>query len=297
MNVKELIKALPFEFERAFFAKINKKLNFFPTSEPFLSGDTFRKMANVIFDGNSRAKASDIKPNDIIFVFIDLLPFFQKEILPKINVPFTLITHKGDITTTNEFIEIAENPYLKHWYAQNCDFSHPKITPIPIGLEDLRLHNNGNVKDFLKLQKIQKKKQNKIAKIVIALNLSTNPDKRFSCYRAFWRKENAYFINSFISSRLYRKEILPFMFIASPEGNGLDCHRTWEAIYLGIVPLVNDNYMNRRFLEMKLPIIIVTDWNEFAKKTPQELTNLYDKTIKEGDTKAAYAEYWKGIIK
>lgn len=30
-------------------------------------------------------------------------------------------------------------------------------------------------------------------------------------------------------------------FCASPHGNGLDCHRTWEALCLGCVPIVKSS--------------------------------------------------------
>ena len=86
------------------------------------------------------------------------------------------------------------------------------------------------------------------------------------------------------------------MFIASPEGNGIDCHRTWEAIYLGLIPIVNDNYLNRFFASLGLPIICTNDWNEFAQKTEAELTDLYQTTMAKTNTEAAYYDYWEKLI-
>ena len=86
------------------------------------------------------------------------------------------------------------------------------------------------------------------------------------------------------------------MFIASPEGNGLDCHRTWEAIYLGLIPIVNDNYMNRFFASLGLPIICTNDWNDFATKTGDELADIYNRITTETDTEAAYYDYWEKLI-
>ena len=51
------------------------------------------------------------------------------------------------------------------------------------------------------------------------------------------------------------------MFVISPEGAGIDCHRTWEAILLGCVPVVKRNKLASLF--NKLPVILVDDWSEF----------------------------------
>ena len=293
MNFKELVACLPFEIERSVCAKLNRTFHRFPSSRPFLSGDTFRQMADVVFDAHSNPKASDIKDKSIVFVFIDLLPFFAEKILPDVMASFILITHKGDINITKDFEYVADNPKIIHWFAQNCDFEHPKITPLPIGLENQALHNVGNTADF---KKLPKKRRNYVSKIVVALNLSTNPDKRYPCYRAFWKKPNAVFINNITSSSIYRKTILQYMFIASPEGNGIDCHRTWEAIYLGLVPIVDDNYLNRFFVSLGLPIICTNDWNKFAQKTEDELADIYHNIIAKPNTEAAYYDYWEKLI-
>ena len=36
----------------------------------------------------------------------------------------------------------------------------------------------------------------------------------------------------------YLAEMAGHHFCLSPPGNGLDCHRTWECLYLGVVPVV-----------------------------------------------------------
>ena len=46
----------------------------------------------------------------------------------------------------------------------------------------------------------------------------------------------------------------------SPRGNGLDCHRTWEALYLDAIPIVWHSTLDS--LYANLPIIIIHDWKE-----------------------------------
>jgi hypothetical protein len=50
----------------------------------------------------------------------------------------------------------------------------------------------------------------------------------------------------------------------SPRGNGIDCHRTWEALYLDIIPIVWHSTLDS--LYENLPIIIINDLNEINEE-------------------------------
>lgn len=66
---------------------------------------------------------------------------------------------------------------------------------------------------------------------------------------------------------------LGFPYWASPRGNGIDCHRTWEALYLGRVPILRgqdpedpdyvfeDGAMDPQLVR-NLPILWVKEWSE-----------------------------------
>jgi hypothetical protein len=53
-------------------------------------------------------------------------------------------------------------------------------------------------------------------------------------------------------------------FVLSPPGNGPDCHRTWEAIYSGAIPIVKRDFWP--FKTLSLPVLVVNDWNEVPEK-------------------------------
>jgi hypothetical protein len=55
-----------------------------------------------------------------------------------------------------------------------------------------------------------------------------------------------------------------YPFWLSPRGNGLDCHRTWEAFYLDIIPIVWNSTLNPLFVD--LPVIILNDWREITEQ-------------------------------
>jgi hypothetical protein len=51
-----------------------------------------------------------------------------------------------------------------------------------------------------------------------------------------------------------------YAFVVSPHGNGLDCHRTWEALALGCIPIVKSSGIDPLFDE--LPVWIVKEWSD-----------------------------------
>ena len=69
-------------------------------------------------------------------------------------------------------------------------------------------------------------------------------------------------------------------FVISPRGNGVDCHRTWEALYLRTIPIVESSIHMNEFSD--LPIFFVNSWDElcynnlekFYNKVQNELYNL-----------------------
>jgi hypothetical protein len=67
-------------------------------------------------------------------------------------------------------------------------------------------------------------------------------------------------------------------FVLSPFGNGLDCHRTWEALLCGCIPIVRTKVFQELFYG--LPVLIVEDWanvtKELLEKTIQEFKKKHD---------------------
>ena len=58
--------------------------------------------------------------------------------------------------------------------------------------------------------------------------------------------------------------MLDHLFIACPEGNGIDTHRFWETLYMGRYPVVLHNRVNDAFSD--LPVLILNKWEDFEKE-------------------------------
>ena len=62
-----------------------------------------------------------------------------------------------------------------------------------------------------------------------------------------------------------------YKFVISPEGNGIDCHRHYEAIMAGCIPIMEKNILVENKYK-NLPILYTTDYTEI---TDEYLNNVY----------------------
>jgi hypothetical protein len=88
------------------------------------------------------------------------------------------------------------------------------------------------------------------------------------------------FGNLFTTGQEYFTSLPKYKFIASPEGNGIDTHRTYEALVAGCIPIVEDNpEICKKY--QGLPILYTRDYREISKsylrvKYEEMLNQTYD---------------------
>ena len=85
------------------------------------------------------------------------------------------------------------------------------------------------------------------------------------------------------------KDYNKYNFAISPRGRGLDCHRTWEAISLGVVPIIKSSKIDILF--NNLPVIIIKSFNELNN----ELIKNY-KLPNKLNIERITLGYWQNII-
>ena len=240
-----------------------------------------------------------VKMNDgmSIYVCSELLSFFVKRILPQITNTFILVTGDSDLITPIECLSndqtstLLNNIYLVKWFAQNTRLQNiNKIYQLPIGLDYHTILNNPNhpwnntnnnnngVNHLPKQQEIelmnirQKMKPFYERKCNIYINFSMYNDRFNSRKKVFEEIPNQLMeINQSFTKRIdVWNHMCNYTFILSPFGNGLDCHRTWEALCLGCIPIITASFFTKMFED--LPVLIVNEWSDITQE-------LLDKTI------------------
>lgn len=231
-----------------------------------------------------------LKPNSTVYVHGSAIPAFVQHAFNKIKVPFVLVSGDCDETIASDvllseesFKTFIEDPKLLHWFSQNAVTKHPKLTTMPIGMAYHGMYRNSDIVHDTDPVTIEKT-------LIDIREAGINKPKKMKCYGNFHFLMNTryssdrhdakvkipescidYETDRISSFDTWRKQ-MEYNFVVSPHGNGYDCHRTWEALILGIIPIVKTSEIDNVF--EKLPVVIVKDWSEI---TPEFLQSEYDK--------------------
>lgn len=263
------------------------------SSAPYLSGYTWAffadwKMLNTDYgSGPVRFNPENVKLGDTVFVDYNCLSDFAQRILPQIPAQIILITanygHGADNPMPGPYAFLLEYPKIAAWFVQNIDRTPTsKLFPIPIGIAN-KYWEHGNTDLFD--SKIPPALARKERKIFCYLNYTLLPN-RIACtnhlQKLGFARENG---KSFED---YLQDLSDSLFVVSPPGVGIDCHRTWEALLMGCYPIVLHSSLAPLYQD--LPILTVQDWSEITLPfLKQQQKRLEEKTI---SREPLYAPFW-----
>ena len=253
---------------------------------------------NKMFDGMS------------IYVCSDLLKYFVNKLLPKIQHKFVLVSGDSDLCvpiealSQRETIQLINSPNLLKWFTQNTRIQfNDKMVQMPIGLDYHTIFNNSNCnwslpeegKIPLEQEKILQNIINninpfyeRIPKIYVNFTLNNDRFKQRNISLKTIPK-NLMKINQTFTPRTENWEkMTKYSFVLSPFGQGMDCHRTWEALCLGCIPIICAPDFKKMFED--LPVLIINDWNEINEKLLIDTINIFK--YKNFNYKKLSLEYW-----
>ncbi len=229
-----------------------------------------------------------LQPGTVLYVDLKSVPTFFMEVYPFIPVPFVLLTTDGDesapgrahLKYLHHSMPSGSASKLLHWYSSNCDLpaevTGGQFTCIPLGLSQwdgqrvdldgflagihgLRYHQSGRP---LFPSHVEAARQ---GLVFLAFETSPKlPDRNVAwahfCHGDAWQGERRWCVKERLSHRDLYSTAVTFKFAVSPHGGGLDCYRTWESLFLGMIPIVRTSTLDP--LYNGLPVLIVSHWEE-----------------------------------
>ena len=218
----------------------------------------------------------------IIYINSSAIPHFAHNVFPTIKEPIILVTGDCDETIPNDLLNqmnfdsfINDDRIIK-WFCQNWIGNHKKVTLMPIGLDYHTLSNKNHewgpktipIDQEMLLQKIKDKSASfseRIHKWYANFQFLTTTrygNDRISAINeisknlVYYEPNKIKRLNTWINQSKYT-------FVISPHGNGLDCHRTWEALCLGCIPIMKKSQISHLFED--LPVLIVDAWGDISE--------------------------------
>src|SRR3990167_226917 len=123
--------------------------------------------------------------------------------------------------------------------------------------------------------------------ILITPNVETNLGQRTACLNYFSTMVWAHSAEPKTFSE-YVDDLSHAVFVISPPGSGLDCHRTWEALYMGCYPIVLRSTLCPLYEE--LPVVVVDSWEEVTEDFLHEKKETF--RTSSWNFKKIYMPYW-----
>ena len=173
-----------------------------------------------------------------IFVYTHLLEAFQHYLLPSVpdNCNLVLYTGNSDHVFDYTYRRILDSDRISHVYAQNLNIKSDKCSILPIGIAN-QMWAHG---DTLALYQVILEVYNKVKPGSMYVNINTS---------TFQYRQNildACILKGFKQSKSkpyieYLRELATFKFCLCIRGNGIDTHRFWESLYLGVIPVIINN--------------------------------------------------------
>ena len=184
------------------------------------------------------------------------------EKLKQFKNPFKLVLHNSDQNFGIIQLKYLDIPNCKKIYTQNVNVIHDDVIPLPIGIAN-SFWKWGNLDIFDE---------------VLGADIDTKSD---FIYANFTQAGGVRDVNRLESYENVEKQNIPFVenmeykdylntlktykYCISPQGNGIDCYRMWESLYLKVIPICIRSTLVEYFSKL-FPIYIIDNWNDLDVK-------------------------------
>jgi len=194
-----------------------------------------------------------VQNSRIIFVNNWTLNKFFSKIFPLLKNKYIFISHNSDAAFTDVCSNYLNDKKILKWYSQNKSFSHEKLFALPIGIANQQYpHGNLDLLDQIITSSFNKQ-------YLFYKNFDIHTNFQARSHIDHITAQNGIVMNNKVDQTNYLTDLAKSIFCISPPGNGVDCHRVWECLYLKTIPIIKYDDCYNQFKH--LPILFVDDWH------------------------------------
>lgn len=213
----------------------------------------------------------------LVFCFPhELFAFFEKRIIPLLEKPFVFISMESDKPASETLKTVLLLPKLGHVFCIHNDLHpHKKVTGFPVGInfhERMCRTEVFGTKRIIsaqeqELQLLEIKESHlegaKYNKIYCSFHKSITHPRRVELYNIFKDNPLCYF-KTLYPRELFWADARKYQFMLCPRGAGFEAMRTWEALVLEIIPIVESSPLD--YLFEGLPVVILQSSDEIIEE-------------------------------
>jgi len=268
----------------------------------YLSNAAMRDGCDIVWDKDRDDPPADLlRPlahGTVVFVNTAHVPRFIAEVLPHIQGRFVLVSgNENNPTSAFDVDRLMAGDRCLHWFIENFELAPAwltsgRVTPLPLGLDYHKLDPKAGARG-LDMGLPSRPGNQQLTLKAVADEIGPIHDRPLKVYANFHLNMDTFLRHHHAEIRqraraearralagkafmLWERRQSPrievwrrheeALFEASPRGNGIDCHRTWEALFLRSIPIVPRSSIDPVF--EGLPVALIDDWSEV---TPERL--------------------------
>jgi hypothetical protein len=257
----------------------------------FIDGDFFESLSNFSFGDmySPNVQRPTVEVISDVFNNHEFPTFFIEtrglplllSLLSKFDKDCKIICHNSDISFGEEILNIIPSNVKRIW-CQNYNYlENDVIKSLPIGLERKRWVPEMKKQELLLDYMGRDIPRNKM--VYMNFNPDTNPIRK-KIHQEL--KDRPYITDEMVGwygggYENYLYNLKSHKYVISPPGNGIDCHRNWEALYCGCIPIVLDDYFIRNvYGDSVLKVNSFDEINEellISERTITSISDIIDK--------------------
>lgn len=188
-----------------------------------------------------KAKTNTIK----IFVYTHILQPIVDILTEKINnnIKIVLYTHNSDHHFDGTYKKLVDSENIIKIYAQNLDYPeyNSKLVLLPIGIANSMWIHGDLVSLYTVIKDTYKNK--KVKDIYVNINPKTYSYRNVILEKI--KQTNCYDLSVGKPYIEYLADLAEHRFCLCVRGNGVDTHRFWESLYLGVIPVILNNNITK----------------------------------------------------
>jgi hypothetical protein len=123
-------------------------------------------------------------------------------------------------------------------------------------------------------------------------NKETNLKQRQDVASILKNLKGIFFEHQKLTYKDYLNKLTTYKFVISPPGNSVDCHRIWESIYIGTIPIALKSIPMVYFKDC--PILFIDRWEDLYEV---DLEEKYNTIIQKSCIKSQFSFYREQILK
>ena len=239
--------------------------------------NNYYSVADLVFDTKNQPWSQITRDQMNVVVKTEAVSTFVKQFDQHARHDMLLHVIDDPVRSTDRSINRQIIPIIDDSRVIRCfcdgwvDHPHDKVTPMPIGMPSKRHYVHAQQQMITSPSRCIDI-DSKMLKASITFHHELR-DKRCRSGFSSGRKQAKNILQSNpdvqfmdrMSPIEYLQHHERFAFTVSPFGNGADCHRTWEALFMNTIPIVKTSLLDGMYKFHDVPVVIVDDWHQITR--------------------------------